>query len=480
MLFSEHFGIKRDSNAEWFDPVLDHDTKVFIDPFLLFRLGEDGFAEAHSKLVSFFDDVFLKAASAAPHPSSLGYKKILNTLIFPEVSELCLGYAGAGISGAGTAKGFAKDMARAVFRSIQLGITHVNHFEEIGLFNTGISCDRISDITANILKPDFVSYTQDICEQHDVPMEAVQLSHNGFDSGLLVWRDDVVDLPVNPHTGRGILLVPTKFLRRLPTVSVEGFWDYIWETHADALRDDLNFTIKSGVNKKEIIKIAQVQRDWVHEYVAWVDLAEAAEPYNLQTDPAGLYLWALASSQFTTANPLSIKPAKTGDEFVVVIEKLLAQFKHFVEQNNGYKLLWNDNPLRPKSEEAAQLLFFGIAKHYCVANNIDISKEVNLGRGAVDFKFSTGYESRVHIEVKLAKNSKFWAGLKKQLPTYMKAEEVKRGYFLVIFYTTEEMERKLVTIHQVVKEVTASESLILGTEVVDATQNKPSASKLRP
>jgi DNA-binding sugar fermentation-stimulating protein len=62
-------------------------------------------------------------------------------------------------------------------------------------------------------------------------------------------------------------------------------------------------------------------------------------------------------------------------------------------------LLWNENET-PKSEEAAQLLFHGIVKHYCTANNVEVSPEVNIGRGPVDFKISSGHKFRTLVEVK--------------------------------------------------------------------------------
>jgi hypothetical protein len=72
---------------------------------------------------------------------------------------------------------------------------------------------------------------------------------------------------------------------------------------------------------------------------------------------------------------------------------MLDEFRNYIENNRGWSLLWNDNGIA-KSEEAAQLLFLGIVKHYCRANNIDISPEVNIGRGPADFKISQGYEFR--------------------------------------------------------------------------------------
>jgi len=37
MLASSHFKIRRTVKDDWFDAILDADTELFVDPFLLFR-----------------------------------------------------------------------------------------------------------------------------------------------------------------------------------------------------------------------------------------------------------------------------------------------------------------------------------------------------------------------------------------------------------------------------------------------------------
>jgi len=35
MRFSEAFGVVRGQGDDWFDPVLERDTRLFVDPFLI-------------------------------------------------------------------------------------------------------------------------------------------------------------------------------------------------------------------------------------------------------------------------------------------------------------------------------------------------------------------------------------------------------------------------------------------------------------
>jgi hypothetical protein len=128
-------------------------------------------------------------------------------------------------------------------------------------------------------------------------------------------------------------------------------------------------------------------------------------------------------------------PARNEEEFLGVIQSLVTAFQRFVEEQGGWRLLWNDDKTR-KPEEAAQLLFKGVVQSYCRSNDIVVDREVELGRGPVDFKFSSGYSRRALLEVKKLDNTKFWQGLRKQLPSYLKSDECRNGWFVALRYDT--------------------------------------------
>jgi hypothetical protein len=123
-----------------------------------------------------------------------------------------------------------------------------------------------------------------------------------------------------------------------------------------------------------------------------------------------------------------------------VIETVVEQYRLFIEERAGWRLLWNDNRTE-KPEEAAQLAFLGLARGYCEANGIVVDREVNLGRGPVDFKFSSGYASRALLEMKKLHNGKFWNGLLKQLPSYMLSDGCSIAWFVAIQYRSAKKSR---------------------------------------
>jgi hypothetical protein len=53
MLFSETFNVHKAEADDWFDPVLSLDTKLFLDPFLLYALEDSTFAGSHNTVISF-------------------------------------------------------------------------------------------------------------------------------------------------------------------------------------------------------------------------------------------------------------------------------------------------------------------------------------------------------------------------------------------------------------------------------------------
>jgi hypothetical protein len=79
--------------------------------------------------------------------------------------------------------------------------------------------------------------------------------------------------------------------------------------------------------------------------------------------------------------------------------------------------------------------------------------------------------------LKLARNTQFWNGLNRQLPTYINAERVRQGWFIVIAFSDSDYER-LKDIREAVRKLNKSIPYKVTAVVVDARPDKPSASKL--
>jgi hypothetical protein len=423
LLFSEHFSIKVKDDDDWYDPILDSDTKLFVDPFLIFKDKSSDFKGAHSLLVGHFNDLFMMFAEKAKlNAKSPYYLQAVNLLRFKEPSEFCLGYTSKGSDGSGAGWGLARQIAKAMVGAIKRGIKDLSHFEMLGVFEEGIGPDRIGDITCTILKDYFIDYTVAVAKAHKIPTEEHTIEFAGVHGGD--WAKRTEHLPTNPYSGEPVLLVPKRFLRDLPTINANDWWEWF------GVKTKLNIEILEGADKKKIVYEALRNPETVEEFAAG-KAKRPADPYDVDGDPDGRWKWDPETLAFAKAHPLDFTKAKTKRDFIEVIEKLVEQFKLFIEYERGWKLLWNDNG-EPKHEEAIQLMFRGIAKHYCHANNISIDSEVDIGRGPVDFKFSRGSELTVLLEVKKMDNGKFWNGIGYQLPEYMRADETADGWFMAV------------------------------------------------
>lgn len=472
MQFTDHFGIIRNIGDDWFDTIFGVDTRLFIDPFLIFQDAEPQWAQAHQRIVDHFGKAFRLLAKGGCTPGTAHFKAALRLLQFPEPEETCLGYTALGTRGAGSGRGFAGRIASAMCDAIGRGVTQLDHFEQLDILEEGIGPDRISDITTTILKPELIAYTQAIAAARGVPLTTHSIRAGRFDPVRQGFVTADIDLPTNPVTGGPLLLVPERFLRDLPAINATDWWDAMRSTE---LRDELNVDVLARVKKKDIVRIAKRHPDKVD---AWVKAREAQriEAYDLARDPAGLYQWSTATRRYARTHPLPLRAATDHAGFVAVIDAIIVKFTHFIEQQGGWRLLWDGVDEKP--EEAIQLLFFGIAKAYCDANNINLDREVELGRGPVDLKFSTGYSDQALIEVKKLESGKFWNGLRTQLPSYLSSNGNRDGWLLAVrFRSTGVAEKRAQTLASEVAATAAALDLDLRYGIVDA-QPKLSASKL--
>lgn len=474
MLFSKYFKITPSEEDDWFDPVLFSDTRLFIDPFLIYDLPHPFFEGSHDELIQFFSHIFELVAKSIADSKSLNWGRAISLLELGEVDELRLGYAGAGEPGAGSGPGLALAMARGIRAAIKRGVTALEHFEEVQIFQENIGPDRISDATANILRHKIAKYTESVCRRHNIPVVKRRVLKARFNPAEARWQADSFELPTNPYTSKPVLLIPKDFLRPLPTINAEDFWEYCWDGYSDDLRARFGDDISKRVNKKTIIQFAAERPD-LREYYVHAKEIEGGEPYDLRTDPEGYYQPYIQGFGWAEKNSPK-KQLASGADLLDAILELCALFKSYVEDNEGWRLLWNDDG-SAKKEIAFQALLSGLAICFCMYKNIDLSKEPNIGRGPVDFKFSVGYMKRVLLEAKLAKNSRFWNGLTKQLPTYMRAERVDFGIFLVSCQREQDW-KKISGIRQAAKEVSSEIGKDIRVIAVDTAFDPESASKL--
>jgi len=290
-------------------------------------------------------------------------------------------------------------------------------------------------------------------------------------------------LAENPTTNKKapVFLLPMDVLRDLP---IANDWEEVCTVASEnqLLRDQVSGLIgeiwrtKSKRQKSDIREKALSSKQ---AFMALLKTIQSVEPkaYDVNKDPDGLRSWIKIHENIATDFPLALSKPKTEsiNSLTELTEKIIEQYTWLIEERGLSRLLWVEKNKKRVHESVAQMLFFAVADCYAKANNIDITPEADIGRGAVDFKFSSGYEARVLVEIKFSDYGYVVSGYEKQLEIYKSAEKTKKGFYVVIDvgHMGTKDDQLLVLKTETIKENgEASEIVFISGEV------KPSASKV--
>ena len=353
------------------------------------------------------------------------WREAYQLLKMTEFEEICLGYSKSGTSGSGSGKELKLKILRSGKEIIQAGVKEPEIFELVGLFEDDIGPDRISDFIARTISDYLKNYTLRILEEIGInPQNRKDIN---FHDGLIV----------NPYNKKILYFLPKEILHELP---VANEWEDISIVCMinEKIRGEINKQIgddwrkmttasKKHTARRVVLGDSKLIKALIDDYRSF-----NLDAYDFELDPLGENTWYQAAKEITKQIPLNIKVGKieTKEELNDLVMKLCMQFKDLIENNGLNEILYSKG--KPRRERIAQRLFFGIADSYCKANNTDINPETNSGRGAVDFKFSIGYELRVVVEIKLTTNNQLSHGYTKQIGEYKKAEKTTKAIYLVI------------------------------------------------
>ena len=421
--FCDEFNIpiKEFNKTKALNIILDMDTLYFIDPQLIGLCKIPEFQCAETKISEFFSGI-KSLILASKYKNDMFWKKASQLLTFKEYSNTCLGYSDNGTSGNAIGSKL-RDLLLEILKSILVaGHNDIKIFELLGLFQEGFGADRISDLITFILLEDIIKYTSRVTSELNIK-----------NTQIVKYKTKEYLLPYNKYNQKPIFLLPQTILSPLPVAYDFDDIDLVCSEN-DRIRNDINDIIDLGnakkLTKKQIqtllLSCPSYKTELLKQYSKSIKT-----PYDFEIDKAGRIIWYEEAKKISVDYPLEIKDIEYTQEGIKsIIEQIITQFKHLVENNSLYKLFYNDDKTR-KREEAIQLLFYGIADKYCKDNNIDCSREINNGRGPIDFKFSKGYKEKIALEIKWSTND-LEHGYDIQLPIYMKQENAQLGYYIVI------------------------------------------------
>ncbi|WWG78549.1 hypothetical protein VRC34_17805 [Pseudomonas poae] len=151
---SSEFGInpKELEKLDIIDTQLTVDTNLFIDPLLLPASKHEeintGAATAYEQRFEFI----IKLLTVSKEKGDITWRKAEKLFNFSEVSWTCLGYSSS-VRGSGFGPELTSSTLETAAQIVALGVTDIDFFMGLSLFEEGIGPDRISDMTTNIILP---------------------------------------------------------------------------------------------------------------------------------------------------------------------------------------------------------------------------------------------------------------------------------------------------------------------------------------
>jgi hypothetical protein len=204
--FSGEFHLaKTQPELDFVDVSLNKDNRLFVDPFALSQKADRWSQDAHHTVIGFFQSIIDSIRQRNENRA----KELLGHLREP--NETRLGYSRRRSQGAGIGDMQAEDLFNALRESSAVKTGFINSLEESELMIEGISHDKISDLTTNIIRGELAAYTLEQCKLHNVATHEVAMPAC-FNTHLMDWEERYLPLPM--YRNRPILLVPKSIVRR--------------------------------------------------------------------------------------------------------------------------------------------------------------------------------------------------------------------------------------------------------------------------
>ncbi len=451
-----------------FDGFIDIDSRLHVDPSLLEVCKIKEFKESKKTFDKYFSDV-LALIKGSTKEGDVLWKEAHKRLQFKEIGNTALGYSKGGTVGNAIGPILAEKILTTVSQIVEAGIIDPVIFELVGMFQKGVGADRISDMTVNLLFDSFALYSSRVAKELQAPIKQFTIKKTDY------------ELPFDPQTGKEIILVPKSLLNNLPIATDWEDIDRVCK-YNDDLRIKVNKIIGNSwksatrVSKRELKRLVLEEPDLLKDLIAQYK-SKPRTNYDFQNDPLGELIWAELSEKAPERYPLNLNKFKpvTADNILEIVNQICEQFTTLIENNGWFEYLY-DNTGKLKPERAPQLLFFGIAEVYCIANNLDLSRETNAGVGSLDFKLSKGFQAKVNVELKYSTNTSLLKGFQSQLPAYNKAEKTDTSIYLII--QTQRTHKNIDTLRKLADKSKQKGERVPEIIVIDG-QKQQSASKRR-
>ena len=443
-----------------FNISLINDLPLFIDPFLLFGSKKEEYQNLHKSIIKYL--LFLKAKAEI---GFIANYQIQSWYIFPEVKQNWLGYSKIGNSGRGLNMKFGKAFSSSIHIVYDdLGkevITQSSHLEKAGLFEIGVGKDNISDFTTNLIKNFLCEYTEDFATQYidEKLLKTISVEKAYFDYNFERWMPKEYKLPY--IFDDYVLLTPRDLLTKddnwINSNDLRGNFTGILNSipNQQLKHEVFNYYLKCLPKKEDNKKNTQGEiSKAVHETIN--KFPEIIKFYVKLKEENKEAAKNLSEQNVQEVEALFIQKIKELVELMLQesefyripangsYEEALARInflKSVIENNDGYRLFYIDgNPI--KREEDLQIIY----RLTWFASDFDVNREVNNGRGPVDYAISIGSKDKTLVEFKLASNTKLKQNLEKQVEVYEQANNTKKSIKVILYFDAVEFNKVINTL----------------------------------
>ena len=441
--YSEYIDYNYNGNEEWFNPQVEWDTPLFIDPMLLKHSKIAEFKNSFIKIINYFSKAIIKMNSNIPK----ALKE--NMVCFDEVKEANLGFSYDSNKGSGLTGTIALSVLGNIEKFTRSGLFGLEDFADISLFDKNVSKDRITDMVINIIKNDFINYSNRIARENEFPIKKFRIKQEyNFDE--MRWEYNVIDmLYVTNDNGKEIpvLLIPKGLLGSDVYCNDENFTTWIYHNKLEYVKETFDYNLKSEIVKNKDKILSDIVNNHRKEILNSFNYdAKNIEPYDITNDSNLVYKIYELAKEFYDRIKNSLSPIEVDNSKIPVkdvAEILIRDLQIAITDKKGYAILKNKNKsfiAEPKISKFVHIIFEERIKD--AGFNVDISPETNSAFGPVDFKISRG-QDKVLIENKISTNPKLLTCIDedKQIHTYLKSEECDTAYLVVFINNENDVEK---------------------------------------
>ena len=341
------------------------------------------------------------------------------------------------------------------------------HFEKLYLIKDNIGKDNISDFVTNLIHAYLLSYTEKFTKQYidKKYKKEFNVSHVRFNYNTKTWTSEKFTLPI--FNDDYVLLPPIDMLSKNDTWINKNdlqnsFVAIATSMDNDQLREQLNDYFVSQLPKRKNKKGKDIENtpkekttaifSAIKKYPEFLDYYikfkedHGDDAVNISQE----YVQEVKDIFINKLSKLIYKLIETTDFYKEDYTSKDGSYarimflKDIIENKDGYKIFYhNDIPIKKESD--LQILY----RLTWFASNLDVNREVNNGRGSVDFKISNGAKDISLVEFKLASNSQLKRNLVKQVEIYAKANNTNVKYKVIIFFSEEEKEHVLKILNEI-------------------------------